>query len=213
MGGWRLNRLTPTQLLDLYESLGSKPGVPATAIIAIARRESGYNADAVTVADQKDGTASVGLFQISHVELKDVTGSSADYITRLKDPRLNMEVYLTKQAQRASALADLGVTGDDLTALTAIAHNMGLGRISGDVKKLGPTFAAWKEAYSATRSRQISYGEEAITGGPDWPRGEVEEATSESIDVTYAAEAAGDVVSDKAGSILLLLGGIYFLRG
>lgn len=161
------------------------PAIPAALFVAVARKESGGDADEVDVfstgkrvpasdIDWNDtrGLYSVGLFQCSMAELKAYSGNATSYVTALQDPALNLLVYAHALKQYEAEVLARGWDGSSTEgwAFVALGHNMGLARLREKLTLIGgvdwPAFVeryrdrTLDSGYDATR--WVNYGQAVI---------------------------------------------------
>jgi len=161
-------RLTPAEVVSLWCRVSD---LSPRFALGSAYHETRYNPGENDVGDQPNqaDSTSYGLYQLNRTEQ-----ASALVWGDLNDPEVNTKVFASISAARLASLetaaaAKGGWTSDgDRWAYLAMAHNMGLGSALKTIARYGGNWSAYKARNPSLPFVAKGYGDDVITGGPDW---------------------------------------------
>lgn len=207
-------RVSPSEIVSLWSKYTTR--IPAQFAVGLAERESSF--DASEVDDYKSGTRvtpvdggkyTVGLFQISESEYREIEGDTGQwYVTALQDVETNVRVFARYMEKRLDTIESLaGAKEPDVWAYLALAHNAGIGMVRETIQKYGMDWEAFKTRNAGTDQgkRWARYGDAAINGGTKWTDA-IAEFAEEAAQVVESVtlDENGDV--DTTAIVLIALG-------
>jgi hypothetical protein len=200
--------------------------IPARVAVAMASHETNLTLNERDTEQHDDSSTVVteGIFQLQRSEAVRALLPTADLMTLadscqilayLLEGYLDSIISVANDAY-ANGLGKAPLDGDgnpidDVWAFVAVTHNAGPGSATAGVGSRGtlPGIAhlglswpsAWTQAHPSL-TRQVAYGSDAITGGPDW---------SAALDAIQAAPGASPGFGGRALVLLLVVLAVGFI--
>lgn len=160
--------------------------------VATAKHETSYTVNERSAGDQKDGSASDGLFQIGPAAKLRSGHPFADLFTLEGSIAALAGLGKTYQKKILDAAAKHGGTYDprDVLAYLTVAHNQGPEAAAKSIERYGLNWARYVRDNGNVvhpgfnGPRIVAYGNDAITGGPDY------DPAWDDLRPTFAAKVA-----------------------
>lgn len=158
-------KVSPSDIVDAWRQVSSR--IPARFAVGTAKHETDYTLNETDAGDQSDGTDSIGLFQISRAEALSAGHPLAD-LTSLSDACTVFAVLMHRNLDKILSLSGESPLNPDVWAYLAMSHNMGMGAVEKTIKQYGLDWGAYKARNPAVPLVAHGYGDDVVSGGPDW---------------------------------------------
>ena len=204
-------RLSPAELLRLWVKYTAR--IPTRFALGTAQHESNLCPSSVTKGDQKDGSSSDGLYQLSFSPNAEGTLRALYPLANLLDAEDNTKLFVAVCERRLDDILKwsgrtLENATPDVWAYLGMAHNMGPGATKKTIEQYGLNWAAYKARNPALAFVAKAYGDDVITGGRLWTPGLDAILPDYDNPPDLRKEVAG---RSLVGSILLFLGAVLII--
>lgn len=162
-------RAKPLDVKNIWEQFSS---IPSTFAVGTAQHETNF---AINELDtEENGFQTWGIYQISKEEAKEVGMPDADLLNLVSASQVFAKLMEKRLIEIVKACKLQGTPyvefPKDIWAYLAIAHNQGLAASLKTIKSYGLDWEGYKKRNPTIRIVSSGYGDDVITGGPDYPK-------------------------------------------